>query len=102
MGKDFRTNHLERLFAQTRRALESMRSSRPGPIGADFIEFVTGETCAGKVRAVVANSRLDSLWVSPEVKHLPTGLCDHLVTAVNAALETRMPPGRRSSSTADA
>ena len=95
MSGDFRTADLEQLFTQTRETLESMRPSWPEPAGGDVPpgedagRRVTGQSCEGQVRAVMVDGRMESLWVDPEMKRLPKGLCDHIVAAVNAALDAR-------------
>lgn len=51
---------------------------------------VTGEACNGQVRAVMVEGRLTSIWVDPELKNIPLRLREHLVAAVNAALEAQL------------
>lgn len=94
----------DRLLEDTRRVLEQMRSvggeapdgtapdgagpDGAGPDGAEQLRG-QGEAVDGQVRAVaVSGGRLESLTVDPRAMRLGSAaLCEHIVAAVNAALD---------------
>jgi DNA-binding protein YbaB len=89
-GSEWGGDGVERLFGQLQRTLESMRSREPdgGAAGDPAQVRGEGEAADGRVTAVVAGSgRLESLRVDPRLMRSDSFvLCEHIVTAVNAAL----------------
>jgi DNA-binding protein YbaB len=80
------TNAMDRLLAETARALESMRSAVPP---ADDGEPVlgTGTAADDRIRAVASGAnRIDSITIDPRLMRLGSeALAEEIVTAVNAA-----------------
>lgn len=88
------TGELERLFAQTRNVLESMRATRAETVDASDTgtaeadgDTASGEAFDGRIRAKAAKGRLTSLHLDPRVARMASvELAEQIVVAVNAAL----------------
>lgn len=81
---DLGSAEMDQLLSQTRRTLESLRSSRLRDAGARG----EGISANGRVRAVAAGGRLQSIELDPRVMRLASkDLAAQVVAAVNAALD---------------
>lgn len=81
---DLGSAEMDQLLSQTRRTLESLRSSRLRDGGARG----EGISANGRVRAVAAGGRLQSIELDPRVMRLASkDLAAQVVAAVNAALD---------------
>lgn len=81
---DLGSAELDRLLSQTRTMLESL-GTRHAQEEDDARG--TGEALDGRVLAVAAGARVESLTLDPRVMRLGSEeLAEHVVTAVNAAL----------------
>lgn len=80
------TNSIDRLLAETARALESMRSAAP-PVTAGEPVRGTGSAADDRVRAVASTAnRIDSITIDPRLMRLGSeALAEEIVIAVNAA-----------------
>jgi DNA-binding protein YbaB len=76
----------DRLLSESRQMLQSLRAARPAP-ESDDAEHV-GESAKGLVRAVAHGGRLRSVEFNPRVMRMASAeLAEHVVTAVNQALD---------------
>lgn len=92
-GIDRTTADLQRLFAETRGMLDSMRSARPNaadretPTGRETPPKVRATAAGGQLEVTMSAGRLESVWLDPDVMRLSTDqLGAAIVEAVNAAL----------------
>lgn len=84
LAVDLGSAEMDQLLSQTRRTLQALRSSRL----PDAAARGEGESANGRVRAVAAGGRLQSVELDPRVMRLPShDLAAHVVAAVNAALD---------------
>jgi DNA-binding protein YbaB len=74
----------DRLLSESRRMLESMRSTPPD--GAEAKETV--EAADGRIKVVMSQGRLESLELDPRVMRMAAqDLAEQIMTAVNKALD---------------
>ncbi|TNY36681.1 YbaB/EbfC family nucleoid-associated protein [Thermomonospora catenispora] len=85
---EFTSSEFDRMLSEARAALDAMRSRGSAPPDEEEVKGV-GEAADGRVTATVNGSGLlESVELNPRVLRLPAEeIGEHIVTAVNAALQ---------------